>query len=350
MKKILKNILLVLLSFALTALVCQYKGDEWEDKVRLSFYAVTNDSIPSYARTITDEKGIPFVHYADYKEVKAGNQYNATIVSNYAIDYYQLVTEKKDTAAETKFLNCINWLADNISYKDHYALYEFNWKQPFYDSVGAPWTSGMTSGRAIEAFTAAYKLYHSQLYLDHAMALLRGFYQPIQKGAFTYKEPTGWWYEEYADSNMHTPRVLDGHIFALLGVHKFWLLTKNDSAAYVVQQGILSLKNNLPAYDIGDGWSYYDAYKLRSDKKYHMLLTSMMKELWEITKAPLFDEYYRKWNAPLAKPYIYRIIKEKNRSGLVLYFLMSAFFFAVMFSVSVLISKKYRKRNNHITK
>jgi hypothetical protein len=143
---------------------------------------------------------------------------------------------------------------------------------------------------------------------------------------------------------------LDGHIFALQGVHKFWLLTKNDSAAYIVQQGILSLKNNLPAYDIGDGWSYYDANKLRSDKKYHMLLTSMMKELGEITKDPLFDEYYRKWNAPLVKPYIYRIIKEKNRSGLVLYFLMSAFFFAVLFSASVLISKKYQKGNNHIMK
>ncbi len=329
-----------MLSQALAALAGQYKGDDWEEKVRTAFYSIRNDSIPNYAKIIIDEKGIPFVKYAEQNGIHAGKVYNATIVANYAIDYYQQINEKNDSATKDRFLNCINWLADNMRYKNNYALYEFGWEQPFYDSVGAPWTSGMTSGRAIEAFTAAYHFFHKQQYIDNAMALLRGFYIPIQSGGFTFKEAVGSWYEEYADSNMHTPRVLDGHIFALLGVHKFWLLTKNDSAAYVVQQGILSLKNNLPGYDIGNGWSYYDAYKLRSDKKYHMLLTSMMKELWEITKDPLFDEYYRKWNTPLAKPYIYRIIKEKNRSGIILYFLLSGFFFTVLFSGYVLISKK----------
>ena len=346
MKRFLKNILLILLSLALAAIVCQYKGDVWEEKLRQTLYALKNDSIPNYAKIIVDEKGIPYVHYVAYNEIKAGDQYNATIVGNYAIDYYKLITEKNDSTVKDKFLNCVNWLADNMTYKEHYALFEFKWRQPFYDSVGAPWTSGMTSGRAIEAFTDAYKLYHSQKYIDQAMALLRGFYQPIQSGGFTYKEPAGWWYEEFADSNMHTPRVLDGHIFAVQGVHKFWLATKNDSAAFVVQQGILSLKNNLPGYDIGNGWSYYDGYHLISDKSYHILLTGMMKELGDATHDPFFYDYYKKWNAPLIKPYIYRIIKEKNRSGLVLYFLMSTFFFALLFFGMAFIAKNTRNKNN----
>ncbi len=344
MKKIFKNILLGIIALILTAIVCQYKGDAWENKVRFAFYVLSNDSITNFAKIIIDEKGIPYVHYLDYNGVKGSYQYNPTIISNFAIDYYKLVEEKNDSAAKDKFLNCVNWLADNLTYKDGYALYEFNWQQPTYDSVGVPWTSGMTSGRAIEAFTAAYKLYHSQKYIDQATVLLRGFYQSIQTGSFTYKEPTGWWwYEEYADSNMHTPRVLDGHIYAFLGVHKFWELTKNDSAAYVVQQGINSLKNNLPEYDKGDGWSYYDRYQRITDKKYHMLLTGLMKELGDITKDKLFYEYYHKWNAPLIKPYIYRIIKEKNRSGFVLYLLLSTFFFVVLYTGSAIISKKIRK-------
>ncbi len=332
-----------MLSLALAAIVCQYKGDAWEEKVRTAFYAIRKDSIPNYAKIIVDEKGIPYVHYVAYNEIKAGNQYNATIVANYAIDYYDLVTAKNDSTAKTKFLHCVNWLVDNITYKDNYALFEFNWRQPFYDSVGAPWTSGMTSGRAIEAFTDAYKLYHSQQWLDHAMALLRGFYQPIQSGGFTYKETAGSWYEEYADTNMHTPRVLDGHVYAFLGVHKFWLATKNDSAAFVVQQGILSLKNHLPGYDIGNGWSYYDAYHTISDKKYHMLLTTMMKELGDTTHDPIFYTYYQKWNAPLIKPYVCRIIKEKNRSGLVLYLLLSGLFVAILFFWKGFFRKKYRE-------
>ena len=335
-----------MLSFASAALVCQYKGDAWEDRLRFAYYDMRNDSITNYAKVVIDEKGIPYVHYIAYNKIKTGDQYNATIVCNYALELYQQVIEKNDTLAKTKFLTCINWLEDHINYRDQYALYEFTWRQPYYDSVAVPWTCGLTSGRAMEAFTGAYRLFHSQKYLDLSMALLRGFYQPIQAGGFTYKEPTGWWYEEYADTGMHTPRVLDGHIFALRGVYKFWQLTKNDSAAFVVKQGILSLKNNLPAYDMGDGWSYYDAYKFKSDKKYHMLNTGLMKELGEITKDPVFDKYYHKWNEPLAKPYVYRIIKEKNRSGLLLFFGMSSIFFVVFYFLTFilrpLISKKSR--------
>ena len=318
-----KNGLLIILSLVTASLICQYKGDVWEENVRQVLYKLTNDSIPNYAKTIVDEKGIPYIRYEEIHGIHAGDEYNPTIVSNFAIDYFKLIEEKKDTSAVYKFNNCINWLEDNITNKDSFALYEFKWRQPFYDSVGAPWTSGMTSGRAIEAFTCAYKLNQKQEYKDYASALLRGFYQRVQAGGFTYKEPDGWWYEEFADSNMHTPRVLDGHIFALSGVYQFWLLTKKDSAEYIFKQGIKALKNHLPSYNIGNGWSYYDALHTVSDKKYHTLLTSQMKELWEITKDPVFQYYYQTWEKPLVKPYVYRIIKERNRSGILLLLLMS---------------------------
>ena len=331
MKSFVKNILLAVVSLATIAFICQFKGDEWEDRLRFALYRLTNDSIPNYAKTLVDERGIPFVRYLEYKGVKAGDQYNPTIVANYAIEYYDSIKTKKGTDPKTKFLNCINWLATHINNKGNYALYEFKWAQPFYKSVGAPWTSGMTSGRAIEAFTAAYRLYHKQEYLDIANLLLRGYYQPIQSGGFTYKEAAGWWYEEFADSNLKTPRVLDGHIFALTGVYKFWELTKNDSAWFVFNQGILGLKAHLPSYNIGNGWSYYDAFHTISDKKYHMLLTGQMKQLWEMTRDPFFYDYHKAWEKPLIKPYLYRIIKERNRSGLILYFLLSSLLFVVLY-------------------
>ncbi len=338
--KFLKNLLIVLGSLALSAIICEFKGDAWEGSVRKGFYSVTHDTITTYGSIILDEKGIPYVYYPAMNGVAAGNEYNPTIICNYAIDYYQLAEEKNDSATKNKFGHCIEWLAKNISYKDGYAHYEFNWQQPFYDSVGVPWTSGMTSGRAIEAFTDAYKLTHAPEWLDHASALLRGFYYPIDSGGFTYREPGGWWYEEYAHRAMHTPRVLDGHIYAFMGVRTFWLLTKNDSAAKVVEEGIRALKDHLPGYDKGDGDIFYDAYHKVADQKYHELLTSMMKALWDITQDRIFYEYYHKWEAPLKKPYVYRIFKQRNRSGLVLYFLVSALVFLVLTGINRLIRKK----------
>lgn len=336
----MKYIYIIIISIATAALICQYKGDVWEENLRQALYRLSNDSIPNYAKTIVDDKGIPYIRYKEVNGIHPGDEYNPTIVSNYAIDYFKLIEEKTDTSATRKFKNCINWLADNINYKDSFALYEFNWRQPFYDSVGVPWTSGMTSGRAIEAFICAYKSDHKQEYLDHASALLRGYYQPIYAGGFTYKESNGWWYEEFADSSMHTPRILDGHIYAVAGVNKLLELTNNDSAAFIVDQGIKALKKYLPYYDIGNGWSYYDAYHKTSDKAYHTLLTNQMKELWEMTNDPFFKTYYQNWSKPLNRPYIYRILKEKNRSGIMLFCVMVCLLFAVLFWGLKLIDKK----------
>ncbi len=331
MAPLLKNISLAFISFFIAALLCQYRGDDWEEKLRQTLYKLTNDSIPNYAKTLTDKDGIPYVLYSSPKEKDTSKQYNPTIVANYAIDYYSQHGTSKNDLSEKKFRSCIEWLMKNISSQNNYALYEFHWKQPFYDSVGVPWTSGMSSGRAMEAFTLAYKRYQKQEYLEAATKLMRGFYQPIEAGGFTYKEPSGWWYEEFADSNLHTPRILDGHIYAITGVHRFRELTKNDSASFIFQQGIRLLKDHLSAYDVGNGWSYYDIYQSASDKKYHILLTAQMKELWEITGDSVFLRYYRSWEKPLNRPYVYRIIKEKNRSGLILYFLLSSLFFLVIY-------------------
>jgi hypothetical protein len=329
-KKAARTLVLLLISFALAAFICNYKGDVWEEIVRNALYKISNDSIPNYNKEIVDDKGVPYVYYREQNGVTAGNQYNATIVCNYAIDYYKRILNTNDSITKCQFLNCINWLADNISYKDNYGLYQFNWQQPWYLSVGVPFTSGMTSGRAIEAFTDAYKLYHSPKYLGYAKTLVRGFYVPIQSGGFTYKEANGWWYEEVADKNLHTPRILDGHIFAITGVNEYWLVTKDDSAAYVVQKGIQALKYALPTYDIGNGWSYYDVYHKVSDKKYHRLLASQIKEVWQITNDNFFCKFYNRWNAPLKSPYVLRVLEERNRSGVILCVVVVAMIFVTL--------------------
>ena len=312
-------LILAIASLLVSVLVCSYKGEAWEEKFRTLLSAIKKDSIPDFAKEVVDEKGIPYVIYAEQNGINPGKKYNPTIVANYAIGYYEQVKSSNGPDAETRFKNCVDWLINNISNKDSFALYEFNWQQPWYPSVKAPYTSGMTSGRAIEVFTYAYKLYPSPKYLHYAKLLVRGFYLPIQTGGFTYKEPTGWWYEEIADRNLKTPKILDGHIFAVTGIHKYWQVTKSDSAKLVVQKGLQALKHNLPAYDAGNGWTFYDVYKKRSDKKYHRILTNQMKQVYELSNDPFFLNYYKKWNAYFEKPYLLRALQEGNRTSLLLF-------------------------------
>jgi hypothetical protein len=314
--------LCLLISVATGGALCEFYGDEWEQQVRSDLYKLIDKKIPAFSEEFIDSSGVPYVMYYELNGVDPGKQYNATIVCNYAIQYYNQLSEGK-LEFKKPFLNCLTWLQQNIDYKNNAALYVFNWQQPWYDSVGVPFTSGMTNGLAIQVFTNGYQLTKDSTYLHLAKALVRGFYIPIKEGGFSYHINNGWWYEEIADTNMHTPFILDGHIFALTGVHHLSRVTKSDSAAVVFQKGITALKHLLPAYDKGDNWAYYDKYRKTADKYYQRILAAQMKQLWEITGDNTFLEYHNKWRKPFNRLYILRVAEERNFSGMLLILLMA---------------------------
>lgn len=321
---------LFLASLCIATTVTEFRGDAWENRVRSLAYQVKKDSIAVYAKEFTDTTGIPFVIYAPQNGIDAGKQYNPTIVANHALDLYQSILNKNDPAASKKFRNCIQWLDDNTTNKPGYSLYQFNWRQPFYPKVGVPFTSGMSSGRTIEAFTRAFQLSRDSGYLVKARMLLRGFYISITNSGFTIKSKTGWWYEEFASPLVPTPQILDGHIYALLGVHEYWKETKDDSALFIVNQGIRALKDQLPFYDAGNGAVYYDRERSLADQHYHELLVGLMKQMGEMTGDPAYYQYYRIWKEPLEQPYVLRMIRLGNRSGILLFSLITGISFVLL--------------------
>lgn len=305
----------------MAVLITGLYGDEYEQHVRNTLYRVSGDSIPAYSIEHVDEKGIPYVDYKMLNGITAGKQYNPTIVCNYAIHYFEKFHQRKKAEDSIKFFNCVEWLSGNVNLRDNYALYIFQWQQPWYDSVKTPYTSGMTSGLAIKVFTIADRLKRSSQYSSLTRKLVRGYYVPVSDGGFTYKDADGWWYEELADSSMHTPRILDGHIFAVTGINEYANATNDDSAIYLLKKGLDALKSRLPSYDAGNGYVYYDAYKLTADLKYHRLLSAQMKELYHITGDEAFLSYHKKWKRPLDRWYVVKVIEDRNISGIILFML-----------------------------
>lgn len=338
-KKLYRFILLLLLAFAVAFFICNYAGEILEEKVRTALYKIKGDSIPSFATEQVDAKGIPFVNYATENNISPGKQYNATIVANYAIDYFNKYQQQKNLQYLQQFTNCIDWLKSNVTVQQGKALYYFNWQQAWYPLVKGGFTSGISSGRTIEALLFSFQALKDSSSLQLAKQLMSGYYIPIQKGGFTYQENNGWWYEEIADSSLQTPNILDGHIYAILGAHKLWELTKDDSAKTLVDKGLQALKNKLPFYDAGNEIIYYDVYKKQADKKYKHILVNQMQQLWQITGDTTFKNYYNKWGRPLNQPYVYRILKEGNRSGLVVFILLFVVMFTILFFVELIIKR-----------
>jgi len=322
---------LLLASLCLATFLTEIKGDDWENRIRSLVYRVKDDTIPVYARELTDDMGVPFVFYAKQNGIEPGPRYNPTIVANRALEYHEQLIRKQDQATVSHFRNCIQYLSDSMTRKNGYAYYRFNWQQPFYPKLGFPFTSGMSSGRAIAAFTMAFRYFHDSLYLLEARHLLRGFYIPVEDSGFTYKSGNGWWYEEFAFPHSATPRILDGHIYALLGIHDYWKAINDDSAKFLFNQGIRALKEQLPFYDAGSGKVYYDSERHPADQHYHEILSRLMMELAEKTGDPVFLAYHHRWQEPLDQPYLVRMLRLGNRSGILLYSVLAVCSFLILY-------------------
>jgi len=107
------------------------------------------------------------------------------------------------------------------------------------------------------------------------------------------------WLEEYAI--LPPPHILNGFIFALLGVYDFYRVTKSEKSLNLFNEGIKTLEKNLNLYDSGY-WSLYNLiHKYPAIKKYHELHIRQLKVLHELTGKDIFNEYAERWEEYLNK-------------------------------------------------
>lgn len=257
-----------------------------------------------YFESITyDDRGIPNYDYGTVNGTYIGLQRSPITIANEALKFYDQYQEsskspRNETAREF-FINNADWLLNNVATKDKntsqtYAIFEYNFPWPYYN-LTSPWRDAMTQGRALEVMTKAHSLTGEQKYLDTAKMLLNSFYKEVKDGGVTYKTAAdGWWYEHYADQGAVQSRVLNGMMFTLLGIYQYYNHTHDTNAKYLFDQGIASLKNELPRYDNNSN-SFYDSLGRPAGTFYTPIHLRLLAQLYDLTGEPLFKEYFDMW-------------------------------------------------------
>ena len=314
-----KLIISVSVAFVLTWLLTNRWGNDWEVPVRRGLFQVFADSAPQFSVPQTQRDGVPRVFMAPENGIAPGLQYNPTIVGNFALDYFQAFEKTGDSATFRKFMNCARSLQDSLTQIPAGALYRFLWQQPWYPEVPAPFTSGMSSGRALEVFSQAFAATQDSSFYHSGQQLIKGYFLPIDSGGFTIQEPSGWWYEMVAAPRVETPRVLDGHMFALAGLFAFNNQFQHDSASYLLDKGLAALKTALPRYDSPDGKFLYDKYGKIADKNYRKHVLNHLQHFYQETGDEVFNAYYKKWVKRDKWPFVYRFIRVRNISAAILF-------------------------------
>lgn len=283
-----KYLIILITSFVVASVV----GDFTEKKVRSwieIIYEVVTGKPMVYDISQCDEKGIPYLI-----EGTIGKQRNPMTVCNKALFYHDQFI-RGDSSQLILFLNCVDWLTENVTQQNDFSVLKYNYNWPFYNMV-APWRSGLANGVSLQVFAKAHAITHREKYLTMGKQILNSFYVEVSNGGVTYQsKKKGWWFEEFSDEGGYVSRVLNGHMFALVGLHDYFMYTNDSSANYLFKQGLLALKNNLFKYDKGEGHSFYDLRGTPANIKYHFIHVDLLEKLFAISGDPMYKFYAQKW-------------------------------------------------------
>ncbi len=283
-----------------------------------------------------DSTGVPLVVY----EGSLGRQYNSVTVAEQAIK----LSGQKDSTDDRKFFNCISWLIkNNIVLNDSSIIFldYYNW--PVYNMT-SPWRSAMNQGRAMQAFLQAFEKTDDTIYLEYAKKSMNVLYTEVKDGGVTYKDSTGYWYEEYADDNVPQSRVLNGMIVVLQALNDFQKMTNDPDAQFLFRKGVSSVKHNLHFYD-NNGHSNYDILGKPSKPWYHNFHIELLDFLYNETHDHIFKDYKQKWMRYKEPSYLVELFCKPTRIGV---FAVSSLFIATLtlvFGVSFLVMKRKKQKS-----
>ncbi|HEV3071327.1 MAG TPA: D-glucuronyl C5-epimerase family protein [Solirubrobacteraceae bacterium] len=154
------------------------------------------------------------------------------------------------------------------------------WEYMFqFDGGLPPWTSGLSQGTALQAFSRGFLKLHNAAYLTTAKQAL-GIFQHAPPEGVRVSTPAGAEYAEYTYAP--SDHILNGFIQAVIGLYDYTSITQDPLGEQLFEAGDAEARAEVPHYDTG-AWSLYDQHE-ESNLNYHALLTEFLEHLCQRTQ------------------------------------------------------------------
>jgi hypothetical protein len=242
-----------------------------------------------------DQDGIPLNKtYIDVKE--KDYVYFPISIGQLGLAVYHTYLASRDQSDKLRFMKFVDWFYKNGEIDDRLGVRWFTHVPlPQYKNPG-PWQSAFAQSRAISILLRGYQLTDDEKYKTMAEKALIPFYFSVPEGGVSSFTKFGPFYEEYTAA--FPTLVLNGMIFSLFGIYDFIrVFPENKLAKKIFEQGIDTLKNILPEYDLGY-WSRYNLCQASwypkidpATKTYQYLHVIQLEVLYRLTGKELFKEY-----------------------------------------------------------
>ena len=247
-----------------------------------------------------DANGVPQLNYHG----TIGLQYNPIAIAQYGLGNYNLWHSTGEERRRAAFLSVADWLVRSLEQNPHGLWvwnHHFDWD--YRTTLKAPWYSGLAQGQGISVLVRAYQETQRQEYLDAARRAFAPMLVAVSDGGVVFWDEQGNpWLEEYiVDPPTH---ILNGFMWALWGVHDYWLCTREPAARQLFDSCSETLARNLPTFDVGY-WSLYEhsgtRMKMLASGFYHSLHIVQLRVMSRLTGNQIFSAYADRWSAYAAK-------------------------------------------------
>ncbi|GAB5418341.1 MAG: hypothetical protein Crog4KO_15550 [Crocinitomicaceae bacterium] len=265
-------------------------GGYYQD-FREAIYHFDNNSLGRF-----DDKGIPYLVEKD-RDV-----YSIVYVIQYALIQHEFLMHEGTSEERIDTIkNCISWLDEQSEpFKDAIV-----WRSAKNIQYNLPdgWISSMYMGQAISLYLRAYQLFGDTKYLETAEKAFNFFQYDYSEGGVKRIDENGnLWLEEYPTDP--ASYVLNGFAYTFFGILDLYRVTGSTEAKKMYDSCIQTLENNIHKYHRWY-WSVYDQKKEQLVSFYYQknVHIPLMEILYKLTKKPIFERYYKKWERQLSSSF-----------------------------------------------
>lgn len=245
-----------------------------------------------------DARGVPQVYYPHLRRLVD----NPITVAQYGLHQLAEFACTHEAHAQAEALLMADWLVENLqAWRGEIHAWVFDFDLPFYGPA-APWISALAQGQAISLLLRACEIASRAVYEAACHQAVQAFYHRVEDGGVAAKFPDGALaFEEYP--TREPSLVLNGILFALLGLHDYATYFSDARAQACFDAGMRGVKKNLFRYDTGY-WNLYDLH--RSRRLASAMYVDIHVRLLRAFSALLHDEelarFAEKWKGYLQSP------------------------------------------------
>ncbi len=240
-----------------------------------------------------DADGVPYSDYGVYRGLSIGRQRSILAAAERGLWYWNQFFRRDEAPvllsydwtkwpanfdefrpsgqaeARRMLLCCADWLLANVERRDGFRVWVYTY--PFSYDTGPGWRSAHAQAVGAQLLARAAEVSGDAAYAAPLDDLLAAFPVDVASGGLSTRTAAGnLWFEKMADPGNQQPKVLNGLLFAVLGLLDVGTRAASPVAAELAASGMAAALELMPRFDLGD-WSAYDIHGRRASRHYHAI-------------------------------------------------------------------------------